>query len=309
MKIAVAHWSGRISPVFDVADNVILITAENGRETHRESLRLTSQGPFDRARKLSAEEVDVLLCGAVSAALEKALAATGVQVLGFLGGEVEGILAAFLDGRLRDGRLPPRAATANRHRCGHMLRRRNSAERQHPMKIAVSASGPSLEDLVDPGFGRCAYFQIIDPDTLEVEVLENPGRQASGGVGMDAARRVAERGVTHVLTGTCGPNAQKLLAAAGVAIVGGCSGTVREAVLRFRAPSGAASQPTSASGITGPEPFSAAAQGAPGAGRTPNPTGMGSARGSGRGGGGMGRGCGMGAGRRGQGGNSGRRSG
>jgi predicted Fe-Mo cluster-binding NifX family protein len=106
MKIAIAHWQRRVSPVFDVADRLILITVEDGREVHRESLRLASRDPFERARKLAEQGVNVLLCGAVSSALEKALNAAGIQVLGFLGGELESILAAFLDGKLNDGRAP-----------------------------------------------------------------------------------------------------------------------------------------------------------------------------------------------------------
>jgi predicted Fe-Mo cluster-binding NifX family protein len=106
MKIAIAHWQRRVSPVFDVADRLFLITVENGREVHRESLRLAGQDPFERARKLAERGVNVLLCGAVSSALEKALTAAGIQVLGFLGGEMESIVAAFIDGHLNDGRAP-----------------------------------------------------------------------------------------------------------------------------------------------------------------------------------------------------------
>ncbi|HSO62114.1 MAG TPA: hypothetical protein VLR50_13870, partial [Desulfobacterales bacterium] len=75
MKIAIAHWQNRISPVFDVADRLILIDVEDGREVHRESLHLVGRDPFGRARELSDLGVDVLLCGAVSRGLEKALVA------------------------------------------------------------------------------------------------------------------------------------------------------------------------------------------------------------------------------------------
>jgi predicted Fe-Mo cluster-binding NifX family protein len=106
MKIAIAHWQNRISPVFDVADRLILIDVEDGREVHRESLRLEDCDPFRRTRALSDLGVDVLLCGAVSHGLEKALVAAGIQVLGFLGGKLESIVSAFIDGQLNDGRLP-----------------------------------------------------------------------------------------------------------------------------------------------------------------------------------------------------------
>jgi len=98
MKIAIAHWQSRVSPVFDVADRLFLITIEDGREVHRESLRIAGQDPFERAQELAEQGVDVLLCGAVSSALEKALVAAGIRVLGFLGGELESIVSAFLAG-------------------------------------------------------------------------------------------------------------------------------------------------------------------------------------------------------------------
>ncbi len=62
--------------------------------------------------------VDVLLCGAVSSALEKALTVAGIQVLGFLGGELESIFVAFLDGQLDDGRSPRADRSGQRRRPG-----------------------------------------------------------------------------------------------------------------------------------------------------------------------------------------------
>ncbi len=48
--------------------------------------------------------------------------------------------------------------------------------RRIAVKIAVSSTGPGLEDLVDPRFGRCRYYLIVDPETLEYEAVENQGR-------------------------------------------------------------------------------------------------------------------------------------
>jgi predicted Fe-Mo cluster-binding NifX family protein len=104
MKVAVAHWQGRISPVFDVADRLFLLDVEDGREINRESLRLASRNPFLRTKELSEIGLNVLLCGAVSLTLEKALIGAGIRVIGFLGGELETIINAFLAGNLSDGR-------------------------------------------------------------------------------------------------------------------------------------------------------------------------------------------------------------
>ncbi len=102
------------------------------------------------------------------------------------------------------------------------------------MKIAVSSTGPDLDAEVDPRFGRCAYLLVVDPDSLEMEVIENQNKMMGGGAGIQTARMVAERGVEVVLTGNCGPNAYQTLSAAGVQIITGVSGTVRRVVEDFK---------------------------------------------------------------------------
>ncbi len=165
------------------------------------------------------------------------------------------------------------------------------------MKIATSASGPSLEDLVDPRFGRCAFFLIIDTGTLDFEVIENSSKNLSGGAGIEAAQRVADQGVTHVLTGRCGPNAEKVLSAAKIHIVDGCEGTVREAVERFRAGSVSTAQRPAVDGTAAPGPLSPAPSRPAAADQPGGFAGRGSGRGMGQGGGrGMGGGGGRGMG-------------
>jgi predicted Fe-Mo cluster-binding NifX family protein len=101
------------------------------------------------------------------------------------------------------------------------------------MKIAVSASSPELDSPVDPRFGRCPYFLIVDQETMEFEVAENPYIGASGGAGIQSAQLIAGKGVQAVLTGSCGPNAFHTLQAAGVKVVVGVTGTVREVVQNY----------------------------------------------------------------------------
>ena len=103
------------------------------------------------------------------------------------------------------------------------------------MKIAISATGPTLDDTVDPRFGRCAYFLIVKPENLTFEAVENTSVALSGGAGIQAAQMLAEKGVQTILTGNCGPNAHKTLAAAGVGIVTGCEGTIRDVVAQHTA--------------------------------------------------------------------------
>jgi len=102
------------------------------------------------------------------------------------------------------------------------------------MKIAVSSVGNSLETQVDRRFGRCPYFLVVDSETMEVEVVPNMAAGAMGGAGIQAAQMIANKGVKVLITGNVGPNAFQTLSAAGIEIVTGVSGTVKEVVERYK---------------------------------------------------------------------------
>ena len=103
------------------------------------------------------------------------------------------------------------------------------------MKIAVTAKGPTLEDHVDPRFGRCAYFVVIETDDMTATPVENKNSSVGGGAGIQSAQLMAENDVKVVLTGNCGPNAYQTLEAADIQVIVGVTGTVREAVEQFKA--------------------------------------------------------------------------
>jgi predicted Fe-Mo cluster-binding NifX family protein len=103
------------------------------------------------------------------------------------------------------------------------------------VKIAISASGPTLEATVDPRFGRAPYLLIVDPDTLEFEAVANQmNLQASQGAGIQTASLVARYKPQAVLTGNCGPKAFQTLQAAGIQVIVEVSGPVRQAVEQYR---------------------------------------------------------------------------
>ncbi|PVX25504.1 MAG: dinitrogenase iron-molybdenum cofactor biosynthesis protein [Candidatus Bathyarchaeum sp.] len=102
------------------------------------------------------------------------------------------------------------------------------------MKICVSASSGSLDAEVDSRFGRCPYFVIVDSETMEFDVVVNDSSGAAHGAGIQAAQTVVNMGVKVVLTGNVGPNAFNVLSATGIKIVTGASGSVKEAVEKYK---------------------------------------------------------------------------
>ncbi len=103
------------------------------------------------------------------------------------------------------------------------------------MKWAITSSGKTLADPVDPRFGRAAFFIIVDADTGAFEAHANSqSLNAAQGAGIQSAETVSRLGANAVLTGHCGPKAFRALQAAGIQIAIGAEGTVQQAIDQFR---------------------------------------------------------------------------
>ena len=107
---------------------------------------------------------------------------------------------------------------------------------QRMPKIAVSSEGPSLDDQVDPRFGRAAGFVVVDLDTMGSEYIDNGRSQVMAqGAGIQAAELIARTGVSCLLTGFVGPKAFQALTAAGLKVGQNLEGlTVRQAIERYQ---------------------------------------------------------------------------
>jgi predicted Fe-Mo cluster-binding NifX family protein len=165
------------------------------------------------------------------------------------------------------------------------------------MKVCVTAGASGLDAPMDPRFGRCPFFVIVDLDSMSETSIANSDVMATSGAGIQAAQEVARQGATALITGNIGPNARQNLSAAKIDVYqhqGG--GSVRDVVEKFKR--------GELMKIAGPSvPGHAGMGGSMGQGRgRSGGRGPGAGRGGGQGAGsGSGGGSGQGAGRGGQG--------
>ena len=127
MKIAIPNWQGRVSPVFDVAGNVLVVEVDGGVEQARKDMVFDVEGPGGRAARLAEAGANVLVCGAISRPFEMAVSAAGVEVIPQICGDVECVLSAFINGQLNlDAYLMPGCCGRRRRFQGGSRRNRQS---------------------------------------------------------------------------------------------------------------------------------------------------------------------------------------
>jgi predicted Fe-Mo cluster-binding NifX family protein len=100
MQVAMTIWNGRISPVFDVARQILVVEIEEGCEVARRLEALPGTDLRSQAERFGDIAPQVLICGAISEMMVGMLENMGVAVIPFIAGPTEQVLAAWLAGEL-----------------------------------------------------------------------------------------------------------------------------------------------------------------------------------------------------------------
>ncbi|MFP4140750.1 MAG: NifB/NifX family molybdenum-iron cluster-binding protein [Phycisphaerae bacterium] len=101
MNVAIPHWQGRVSPVFDVAVHVLIVEIHEGAERSRQMLSMDKADPRARAGALHGKGVDLLVCAAITRPMRLAVLAEGIELIDEVCGEVDEIISAVAAGRFQ----------------------------------------------------------------------------------------------------------------------------------------------------------------------------------------------------------------
>jgi predicted Fe-Mo cluster-binding NifX family protein len=83
-----------------VSREAAIVTIENGTVAARSSASIETPNPELRIARLIELGIDTLICGAISEPLRTELTIRGVRVVGFVAGEVDDVIQAFIAGGL-----------------------------------------------------------------------------------------------------------------------------------------------------------------------------------------------------------------
>jgi predicted Fe-Mo cluster-binding NifX family protein len=235
MKIAIATENGYVSAHFGRCPTYTLVDIEAGRVVDCKEIPNPGHEPGFLPQYLSERGVGIIIAGGMGPRAQGLFAGKNIEAIIGVQGPIDSVIDQFLRQELEAGR----DLCDHGHGRDEPFRHGESvAETGHETPVegmlCVSAKGPNLDAEIDPNFGRAPYFLIVDPETLKFEALANPHSQAGHGAGIQSAQSVASRGVSAILTGQVGPNAQRVLESAGIRIISAEKCTVREALSWLR---------------------------------------------------------------------------
>lgn len=100
MKAAFTEWHGRVAPLFDVAQTVLMIETGASDDKRERLVGLPLDSLAAKIAFLAEQGVDVLVCGAISRQVREMAEANSIQVHSFVAGEIRDVVDAWMNDRL-----------------------------------------------------------------------------------------------------------------------------------------------------------------------------------------------------------------
>ena len=103
MKVAIPRMGERVAPCFEYCATMAIFNIAESGAVEQVDFPLQSREPFDRVRLLRDQKVDTVICGGMQAFYEDLLKAGGFEVISWVSGFVDDLLALYLRGELVPG--------------------------------------------------------------------------------------------------------------------------------------------------------------------------------------------------------------
>jgi len=233
MKIAISTDQGYVSAHFGRCLSYTIVDIKEGKILNKEEIPNPGHQPGFLPQFLSEKGVDCIICGGMGPRAQGLFTQRNIETIIGVQGPVDEVMQKFLNQELEAGEdMCEHGAVGESHYQHH-----HSAYQPSPpsgKKICITVQGKDLEAEVDPNFGRASYFLIFDPQSRQWEAVENPNIKAAQGAGIQTAQLISSYGVGTVLTGSCGPNAQRVLNSSGIKVITGIGGKVKDILAKYK---------------------------------------------------------------------------
>jgi predicted Fe-Mo cluster-binding NifX family protein len=130
MRIGVPIWNGRVSPVLDAAEQMLVVEIGTGGSTTRRAVLLSPRSLPAQAARIGELSLDTLVCGAVSRVLAEMLESSGLRLVPWVAGDLEEVLSAVETGELGNRRYSMPGCCGRRGRARHGRRKQSQMGRR-----------------------------------------------------------------------------------------------------------------------------------------------------------------------------------
>ncbi len=231
MRIAISTDGGAVSAHFGRCPSYTLFEVQDGKVVGRQEIPNPGHSPGFLPGYLAEMGVETIIAGGMGPRAQGLFADKSIATIIGVTGPVDDVIDRFLRGTLERGRDLCDHGHHHEGPCAHEATAAGPASGPPgPGPICVSAKGNDLDAELDPHFGRAPYFLFVDPSTGAFEAVANTQSEAAHGAGIQSAQLVAAKRPAALLTGQVGPNAARVLEAAGIRVIAADRGTVREAL-------------------------------------------------------------------------------
>lgn len=232
MKVAISTDNGYVSAHFGRCASYTIVEIKEGKILNREEIPNPGHQPGFLPQYLSEKGVNCIIAGGMGPRAQDLFAQKNIETIIGVQGSVDEVIEKFIKQELEAGG----DLCEHHHGQGdHWAHGHHPEEIHRPAgtKICITSQGKDFESEVDPNFGRARYFLIVDPETLDFEAVENPNIEAPQGAGIQTAQLICSKNVGTVLTGSCGPNALRVLQSSGIRVITGTSGNIRGILQKY----------------------------------------------------------------------------
>jgi predicted Fe-Mo cluster-binding NifX family protein len=233
MKVAISTDQGYVSAHFGRCLSYTIVEIKEGQVINREEIPNPGHQPGFLPQYLSEKGVNCIIAGGMGPRAQALFAQKNIEPIIGVQGTVDEVIERFINQELEVGD----------DLCGH----KHGLEEHPPFdphaehvpqskgnKICITSTGKDLEAEVDPNFGRAQYFLIVDPETMNFEVVHNHNIEAAQGAGIQTAQLISNKNIGTVLTGSCGPNAHRILQSSGIKVITGANGRVKDVLAKYK---------------------------------------------------------------------------
>jgi len=233
MKVSISTDQGHVSAHFGRCQSYTIVEIKEGQVLSREEIPNPGHQPGFLPEYLSEKGVDCIIAGGMGPRAQGLFAQKNIETIIGVQGPIDEIIEKFIKQELEAGD----------DLCGHKHGPEAHSPYDHPVegihqpagtKICITSKGKDLEAEIDPNFGRARYFLVVDPETMNLEVVDNPNIEAAHGAGIQTAQLISNLNVGTVLTGNCGPNAKRVLQSSGIKVITDVSGKVEDALSKHK---------------------------------------------------------------------------